>query len=377
MDDYPPLLSIVIPTVNANERVLDILTELLSNDARNFEVVLSLNSPARKLELSSSLTLDPRLLVSSELIRLNVAESWTRAVEKSSGKYLWLIGDDDFILSKQLTKVLEILESQTEDCLTFNGLSYIFPSVFTQSKALSRNRHFRFRRSVLGILLEKQRHKVIANMFRFSPMIPLNMQLTIFSRASFQNIGNKFKMPFPDHIALMELLATVQNWKILDLQLCIVGMAPSSFGNSAYTNYSELGESYLGMEVEIKDYSTGSILNSIMYSWLQTLSENDERFTGLKPSIGNYILRQVGVSIRRYLSRQITFKTLVQGIAGERIRNLVFGVFAIFSFNNISSIFKLAGKKSGPELIIGAKFGVTRHSNIKSFAKASADSLRL
>ena len=373
MNSEKPLLSILLPTVNPNERVVSIISELLECEKFSFELVVSLNAPSQALELESRYESDSRLVVSIEPQRLNVAENWTRAVEKSSGKYLWLIGDDDYILREQLLQVLELLEKENLDCLSFNGWSYNFPSEMTKNLPLSRPRHFNYKKSILGVLTHKKYEEIIKNMYRFVPLIPLNMQLTMFSRDTIEKIGGRFKMPFPDHIALMEFLAVAKIWKVVDERWCIVGMAPSSFGNSAYQSSDSAGEAYLGLTQSEPPPMPGNILNSVMLSWLETLSSTNQRFQKYRPSRGNYILRQIGVSYRRWRSRDIDFLGLLRNIKCISRKDLLLAIRSLFSIKNIVLIFKILARKPGPEKIIGAKFETAQQIDIKGFA----DDIRL
>lgn len=373
MNSEKPLLSILLPTVNPNERVVSIISELLECKKTSFELVLSLNAPSQPLELERWHESDNRLVISIEPQRLNVAENWTKAVEKSSGRYLWLIGDDDYILCEQLLQVLALLERENLDCLSFNGWSYIFPSEMTKNLALSRPRHFNYKKSILGVLTHKNYEKITRNMYRFVPLIPLNMQLTIFSRDTFEKIGGVFKMPFPDHIALMEFLTVAKIWKVIDERWCIVGMAPTSFGNSAYQSSDSAGEAYLGLSQSELPPVPGNILNSVMLSWLETLSNTNPRFQKYRPSRGNYILRQIGVSYRRWRSGDLDFGGLLRNTKRIPIKDLLLATRSLFLVKNIVLIFKIFARKPGPEKIIGAKFEIAKQVNIKAYA----DDIRL
>lgn len=373
MNSKKPLLSILLPTINPNERVVSIVSELLECKETSFELVISLNAPSQPLEIQRQHESDNRLVITIEPQRLNVAENWTKAVEKSSGKYLWLIGDDDYILREQLLQVLALLERENLDCLSFNGWSYIFPSGMTKNLALSRPRHFNYKRSILGVLTQKNYEKITRNMYRFIPLIPLNMQLTIFSRDIFEKIGGVFKMPFPDHIALMEFIAVTEIWKVIDERWCIVGMAPTSFGNSAYQNSDSAGEAYLGLTKSALAPMPGNILNSVMLSWLETLSNTNARFHEYRPSRGNYILRQLGVSYRRWRSGEIDFFGMLRNTKHIPIKDLLLATRSLFLMTNILLIFKILVRKPGPEKIMGAKFETAKQLNIKAFA----DDIRL
>ena len=374
MEEIQPILSILVPTVNPGPRVEKIIEELLNNKSNEFELVLSLNAPDQSLIIDDKYKLDRRLVLNTEIVRLNVAENWTRAVHVSSGKYIWLIGDDDFITSKQLDNTLTNISLKDIGCLSFNGSSFIFPSNLSNQKALGRYRHFNYEKSILGVLDDSKREKIISNMFRFKPLIPLNMQLTIFSREIFEAIGNQFKMPFPDHIALMEMLALKHTWEILDNRFCVVGMANSSFGNSAYTNSDSIGETYLGMNKVLDRQMPGNVLNSVMHSWLQNLAIENPAFSNRKISQGDYLLRQIGVGYRQLTSSIIDKKTFRKRIAQLSLFDWAKVASALARLDNLRLIFTILNRKPGIDRIIGSKFELVQTGSISEFSKDPVNS---
>lgn len=374
MEKAQPILSILVPTVNPGPRVERIIEELLDYKSSDFELVLSLNAPDQSLLINDKYKSDKRLILNREIERLNVAENWTRAVHVSSGKYIWLIGDDDFITSKQLDNILANIRVKDIGCFSFNGSSFIFPSKLSNQRALARPRHFSYEKSVLGVLDDSKRERIITNMFRFKPLIPLNMQLTIFSRKIFEDLGNQFKMPFPDHIALMEMLALKQKWEIVDSRFCIVGMANSSFGNSAYTNSDSIGESYLGMSKVLDNQIPGNVLNSVMHSWLQNLASENPAFSNRRVSQGDYLLRQIGVGYRQLTSSIIDKKTLFKRISQLSFLDWVKVFSALARADNLRSIVMILKRKPGIDRIIGSKFEIVQTESISEFAKDPVNS---
>ena len=364
------MLSVLIPTVNPGERLRELVAELLKSDSNEFEVVLNLNSSGSEFEFSYKT--DDRLKIFVEPIRLNVAENWTSAFNHSKGAFVWLIGDDDFILVEQLNEMIARLKTATSDCITFNGWSYIFPSELTSGQGLSRNQHFRFHRSLQNKLTSTQKITIIKNMYRFVPLIPLNMQLTIFSRMSFKRLGGVFKMPFPDHIALMELLAANEEWEVINHRFCIVGMAPSSFGNSAYSKRDDVGEEYLGLTPTTIGLPSGNILNAVMFSWLKSLSATNVKLSRYQPSIGDFTLRQLGFNFRLWRSNEISRKDFFRAFKNTQYIDILQAVHSAMKYRNIKLAFGILQRKPGPETIIGAKFEGVDFKNIKNYA----DSIR-
>jgi hypothetical protein len=84
-------------------------------------------------------------------------------------------------------------------------------------------------------------------------------------------------------------------------------------------------------------------------------------------------LRQIGVSYRRWRSREIDFLGLLRNIKCISIKDLLLATSSLFSIKNIVLIVKIFTRKPGPEKIIGAKFESTKQIDIKAFA----DEIRL
>jgi len=360
------LVSVLIPTVNPNKRLKDLVAELLKSDSNEFEVVINLNSPGSVFSHKP----DDRLKIFAEPTRLDVAENWTSAFNHSKGSYVWLIGDDDFILVEQLNEMIARLKTISSDCVTFNGWSYIFPSELTNGQALSRNRHVRFHKSLLGKLTSNQKITIIKNMYRFVPQIPLNMQLTIFTRTAFKRAGGKFKMPFPDHIALMELLAANEEWEVIDDRFCIVGMAPSSFGNSAYSKRDDVGGKYLGLTPATIELPSGNILNSVMFNWLRTLSSTNVKLSRFQPNIGDFTLRQIGFNFRLWRSNEISKIDFFRALKNMHYKDVLRAIFSGLKYRNIKLAVGILQRKPGPETIIGTKFEVVDFKDIKNYAES-------
>jgi len=352
--------------VNPGERLRDLLTELLKCKSQDFEIVINLNSPGSDF----SFPIDERLKIFVEPLRLDVATNWTHAFQNSEGKYIWLIGDDDYILADQLSEMINFLKTSKSECITFNGWSYLFPSKLTKKHALARDSHFNFAKPLNGILTEEQKENLIRNMYKFVPQIPLNLQLTVFSREVFMQIGGEFRMPFPDHIALMELLAVAERWEIIDRRFCFVGMASSSFGNSAYSKHDSVGENYLGLQSSKNNFASGNILNTVMLDWLRTLSITNTRFAKYKPSISDFTLRQIGFNFRLWRSREIELKVFLSTIKKIPVTQVFLAILSGFKVRNLRLAFGILRKKPGVDKIIGSKFDIVEFKSIKEYAES-------
>ena len=84
-------------------------------------------------------------------------------------------------------------------------------------------------------------------------------------------------------------------------------------------------------------------------------------------------MRQIGVSYRRWKSKDIDFLGLLRNIKCIPLKDLLLATRSLFSLKNLVLIFKIFTRKPGPEKIIGAKFETTKQIDIKAFA----DDIRL
>ena len=357
-------LSVVIPTVNPGERLRELVSELLKCENKDFEVVINLNSPGSDFSFPN----DERLKIFFEPVRIDVATNWTHAFQNSGGNYIWLIGDDDYILAGHISEMINIVSTSNSDCITFNGRSYLSPTALTKDRSLARDSHFNFGKSFNGILTSEQKEDAILNMYKFVPKSPLNLQLTIFSREVFNSIGGEFRMPFPDHIALMELLAVAGKWEIIDRRFCVIGMASSSFGHSAYSKHDRVGENYLGLGSSESNHASGNILNSVMLDWLRNLSNESPRFAKYKPSIGDFTLRQIGFNFRLWRSKEIELMVFLLSIKEIPIKQRIFAFLSGLKLRNLRLAIGILKKRPGVEKIIGAKFDIVEFTSIKEYA---------
>lgn len=112
------LLSILIPTYNREEYLMKNLNILLSqiNEeiAEKIEIIISDNCSddntfEKLLELKEK---NEILKISKNEKNIGADKNFYKLIMESQGKYLWLFGDDEFLLEKGLEKVIYYLEKE-------------------------------------------------------------------------------------------------------------------------------------------------------------------------------------------------------------------------------------------------------------------------
>jgi glycosyltransferase involved in cell wall biosynthesis len=110
-----PFLSICIPTYNRPEYLRACLLSLASgisdNNREKIEVVITDNSDNNLTEnmVSEFRKTFPPIRYMRNETNIGGPNNLFRVLEKASGKYLWLMGDDDIVVSGKITLILEKL----------------------------------------------------------------------------------------------------------------------------------------------------------------------------------------------------------------------------------------------------------------------------
>lgn len=111
------LLSICIATRNRERYAVSCVRSILKNKSRDFEVILQDNSDVKTLhEVLADVSDDPRFFYNYTPPPFSSIENFNRALELSRGKYVTLIGDDDFINS-EIFEILSIIDCHGIECV--------------------------------------------------------------------------------------------------------------------------------------------------------------------------------------------------------------------------------------------------------------------
>jgi glycosyltransferase involved in cell wall biosynthesis len=327
--------SVLLPTRNGGAFIGDAIDSVL-RQAGDFELVVAdnANTDATPMILAAQANARLRVVRSEEV--LPVTENWARALRAARGDYVLMIGDDDLLLPGFFDRAVRILERHgLPDCLTFDAYSYVAPRSFgPDAPALWSPRHFdTCRLRPERELSRAERLDIVRDMFRFKVRFPLNMQLTLFSRAAVAAVpGEVFRAPFPDHFALNSFLLRADRLVVTDERLLIVGVSPKSFGHYFYGGQQLRGLDYLGSRSTFEGQIEGSELVNSMYAWLLELRRTYPEIANVPVDRWGYAARQVNHWLRQVEFGQMPLTVLAQRIASlsPRERLTVLGPMVIY-----------------------------------------------
>lgn len=307
-----------MPTRNGGVYLKNCIDSLLSQNSDDFEIIISDNA---NTDDTCSVLMAYSHINKIKIVRqdsvLNVTDNWNASIHHSSGEYILMMGDDDYLLPGYFQYIGSILDRfNNPDCIIYNGYSYISPKSINQNgNSYYKKNHFQFDslfEEQAFQLDEKIKNQIVRGMFQFKVRIPLNMQTTLFSRKLFASINNGyFKAPFPDHYLLNAMLLNGASWVYAPKKLVVVGVSPKSFGHYVYSDQQQSGLNYLGVNTNFHGKLPGNELLNGMYQWLIQLKKDfPAELNGVYICYSCYVLRQLYFNVLLYKNNKINLTTL-------------------------------------------------------------------
>ncbi|MCK5608111.1 glycosyltransferase family 2 protein [Candidatus Pacearchaeota archaeon] len=326
--------SVLLPTRNGGSFLANCMSSILKQPYYDMELVVSDNANTDETQaVIASFEGDSRLKVVRLDKPVSVTDNWNHALHASSGDYILMMGDDDYLLPGYFHRVEEILEKYgNPECITYNAYTYVAPdSINDNTRSYYKESLFEFGSDFENedlISIEK-RSAIVRDMYHFRVRIPLNMQTTLMSRQAINKISEGiFQPPFPDHYALNALLLNAKVWTYVPENLLVVGVSPKSFGHFVYSNQQNKGQAYLGIKSNFKNRLPGNELINHMHVWLALLKSNYKgRLNGIEISRADYVRRQVYSWYLQYKFGAISLRDLLSRTRKLSMRDW-FGLFS-------------------------------------------------
>lgn len=351
--------SVLLPTRNGGPFLENCIRSILEQGYDDMELVISDNANTDKtVEIIRQFSGDPRV----KTLRLNtpvsVTDNWNSALGASSGDYILMMGDDDYLLPGYFLRMEQLLGKYKQpDCVIHNAYSYVAPgSIADNPHSFYSESHFQFGDDLTmeGLLTPEQRSSIVRDMFDFKVRIPLNMQTTLVARKAFSKVGGGvFQKPFPDHYALNSLLLTAPNWVFSPEKPLVVGVSPKSFGHYVYSNKQASGLSYLGINADFPGRLPGSELLNGMHVWLVLLKKNyPELLKGVEIDRAGYVRRQFYAWFIQRKLGAITTGDLMRNLGLLSLTDwlgLAATAFDKASWTRLLRVLSQGSKKSGAE----------------------------
>jgi glycosyltransferase involved in cell wall biosynthesis len=123
-----PKFSILIPSYNRPEYLPKTVASILLSDFKDFELLVSDDASPKRVEIQLCLDQfknDPRLVFIQQETNIGEARSRDFLMERAKGSFLIIIGDDDLLAPRALSRLKEKIEDQPDFDLYLFGHSII------------------------------------------------------------------------------------------------------------------------------------------------------------------------------------------------------------------------------------------------------------
>ena len=124
------MFSVIIPTRARPDTLRHALRTVVAQEERDLEIIVheSGDDPATAGVLAEFD--DPRILSFKTIEPVRMTENWERALQRATGDYLFVLGDDDGLLPKACMIARHLLEKQPAGILSWRPALYFWPDFF-------------------------------------------------------------------------------------------------------------------------------------------------------------------------------------------------------------------------------------------------------
>ena len=340
--------SVLLPTRNGGKYLKSCIESVLSQDYKDMELIVFDNANTdNTAEVVNSYSNDKRLKYYRTDSVVDVTENWNNALKKSSGDYVLMMGDDDFLLPGYFdTLDKTIKENDFPDGISYFGYSFIYPDAVDNTVGYYSDPHYDYEKKLIdsGKTTKNQLKSIVYDMFKFKNRVPLNTLPHIWSRKVINRVdGELFRPPYPDHFALNAIFLKANTWVFSKKKLYIIGVTPKSYGHYVFSdNDQKGGEDYLGISGDFPGQLPGSALINNMYVWLQLLKVNfPDDLGGVQISRNGYVRHQLHYWISQYRHGSIERKDLFHRLGLLTLKDKLGLISAIWDKRSILALYAM------------------------------------
>ena len=340
--------SVLLPTRNGGKYLKSCIESVLSQDYKDMELIVFDNANTdNTAEVVNSYSNDKRLKYYRTDSVVSVTDNWNNALKKSSGDYVLMMGDDDFILPGYFDTLDKIIkENDFPDGISYFGYSFIYPDAVDNTVGYYSDPHYNYEKKLIdsGKTTKNQLKSIVYDMFKFKNRVPLNTLPHIWSRKVINRVdGELFRPPYPDHFALNAIFLKANTWVFSKKKLYIIGVTPKSYGHYVFSdNDQKGGEDYLGISGDFPGQLPGSALINNMYVWLQLLKDNyPDYLGGVQISRNRYVRHQLHYWISQYRHGSIERKDLFHRLGLLTLKDKLGLISAIWDKRSILALYAM------------------------------------
>jgi glycosyltransferase involved in cell wall biosynthesis len=308
--------SVLLPTRNRLDLLRYAIETVKRQDHDDWEIVVSDNCSEEDVAGFVRSLADPRVRYFRTERFVPVTENWNNAVDRCTGDWIVMLGDDDGLLPGYFSTVRREVERRPDAELIYtSALLYAYPNVMPghPDGYLQTYGYASFLESAREPfwLDPAEARRLVGESMAFKVRFGFNMQFAAMSRAMVEQLRSKgavFQSPYPDYYAMNALLLVARRILVLPDPLVVIGISPKSFGYYYFNDSEQAGVEFLQNvpEQDVVDRVRDRILpgTNMNTSWLLAMETLGLRFGSefpLRVDYARYRRAQIFAAIRRHV----------------------------------------------------------------------------
>lgn len=245
--------SVLIPSRNRLQYLQYAIESVLQQEYEDWEIIISDNDSEEDYQEYVNALSDSRIKYYRTSAFCAVTDNWNNALEKSSGDYVIMLGDDDCLLKDYFKTCKELIDSYNQpDLIYHSAYQYIYPKVMEYCKEGKLEAHpyasFLVENNKPFFLDREKSLLLVRKIMDFNVIINFNAQHSLLSRGLINKSkeqGNFYQSPYPDYYATTSSFIQAERILIVPARMTVIGVTPKSFGYHYFNNQEKLGTEFL------------------------------------------------------------------------------------------------------------------------------------
>ena len=245
--------SVLLPTRNRLDLLTYAIETVRKQDYDDWEIIVSDNCSDDNVGGFILSLNDPRIKYFRTDCFVPVTKNWNRALDKSDGDYVIMLGDDDCLMQGYFSTIRGLAEQyKMPDFIYTSAFLYAYPGVmpFYKEGFVQPYGYADFLQSAkVPFLLQKQQAlKMLRYSLNFKVRFGYNMQFSIVSRSlidTLKKYGEFYQSPYPDYYASNAMLLKADRILVVPEPLVTIGISPKSFGAYYFNDMEKQGNAFL------------------------------------------------------------------------------------------------------------------------------------
>ena len=244
--------SILLPTRNRLDLLRYAVESVRQQDDADWEIIISDNASSEDVAGFIASLRDERIRYFRTGRLVPVTDNWNFSLERSSGDYVIMLGDDDGLMRGCLATARRLIADwHTPEAIYTQATQFAYPGVIPgEIDAFTQVAYNEF---LLGkdqpfLLSKNMAVRMVHSAMNFRLCFGFNMQHFIISRTLINRLADKgafFQSPYPDYYAANVVLLAASSIVANPAPLVMIGISAKSFGYYYFNKRESEGVDFL------------------------------------------------------------------------------------------------------------------------------------